>query len=93
MNNLEFSTMLFHRPSRQSAVRREGSVRSWNRLCPGCWFSRTPARLQTALIWAGQNRAELRTMGLRGPSRYNSTHEAMHQKRHKLLHEVLGKGK
>ncbi len=50
--------------------------------------------LADALIWAGQNRAELRTMGLRGLSSVrDSTHEAMHQKRHKLLREVLGKGK
>jgi len=48
--------------------------------------------LADALIWAGQNRAELRAMGLRGlASVRDSTHQAMHQKRHELLRDALGK--
>jgi glycosyltransferase involved in cell wall biosynthesis len=48
--------------------------------------------LAQALIWAGENRAELRSMGLRGlMSVRDSTHQAMHQKRHEMLREVLGK--
>ena len=48
--------------------------------------------LAQALIWAGRNRAELRTMGLLGlASVRHSTHQAMHQKRHAILREALGK--
>ena len=48
--------------------------------------------LAEALIWAGQNRAELRAMGLRGlASVRDSTHQAMHQKRHELLRDALDK--
>jgi glycosyltransferase involved in cell wall biosynthesis len=42
--------------------------------------------LTEALVWGGQNRAELRAMGLRGlASVRHSTHQAMHQKRHAIL--------
>jgi glycosyltransferase involved in cell wall biosynthesis len=42
--------------------------------------------LAQALVWASQNRAELRAMGLRGlASVRQSTHQAMHQKRHAIL--------
>jgi glycosyltransferase involved in cell wall biosynthesis len=48
--------------------------------------------LAQALIWAGQNRAELRAMGLRGlASVRGSTHKAMHRKRYEMLREALGK--
>ena len=48
--------------------------------------------LAEALVWAGQNRAELRAMGLRGlASVRDSTHQAMHQKRHELLRDALDK--
>jgi glycosyltransferase involved in cell wall biosynthesis len=48
--------------------------------------------LAQAMIWAGQNRAELRAMGLRAlESVRGSTHLAMHQKRHGILLEALGK--
>ena len=47
--------------------------------------------LAHALIWASDNRTVLRTMGLRGlASVRDSTHRAMHQKRHEMLREVLG---
>jgi glycosyltransferase involved in cell wall biosynthesis len=49
-------------------------------------------RLAESFIWAGRNRAELREMGLRGlASVRHSTHKAMHQKRHEILREVVGK--
>jgi glycosyltransferase involved in cell wall biosynthesis len=42
--------------------------------------------LAQALIWSGHNRDELRAMGLRGlQSVRDSTHQAMHQKRHAIL--------
>jgi glycosyltransferase involved in cell wall biosynthesis len=48
--------------------------------------------LAEALIWAGQSRAELRAMGLRAlTSVRDSTHQAMHQKRHELLRDALDK--
>jgi glycosyltransferase involved in cell wall biosynthesis len=48
--------------------------------------------LTESILWAGRNRSELRQMGLRGlASVRNSTHLAMHQNRHKLLLEALGK--
>jgi glycosyltransferase involved in cell wall biosynthesis len=53
----------------------------------GRLFPRNDAgALAQALVWAGQNRAELRAMGLRGlASVRHSTHQAMHQKRHAIL--------
>jgi glycosyltransferase involved in cell wall biosynthesis len=47
--------------------------------------------LADALCWAGQNRPELRLMGLRGLASVNGlTHRAMHQNRHRILLEALG---
>ena len=47
--------------------------------------------LAESILWAARNRAELREMGLHGlASVRNTTHQAMHQNRHKLLHEALG---
>jgi glycosyltransferase involved in cell wall biosynthesis len=47
--------------------------------------------LADALIWAGENRVELRAMGLRGlESVRRSTHRAMHRKRHAILRDMLG---
>ena len=49
-------------------------------------------RLVESLLWAGQNRAELREMGLRGlASVRHLTHKAMHEKRHEILREVIDK--
>jgi glycosyltransferase involved in cell wall biosynthesis len=48
--------------------------------------------LTESILWAGRNRSELRQMGLRGlASVRNSTHLAMHQNRHRLLLDALGK--
>ena len=48
-------------------------------------------RLAESFIWAGQNRAELTEMGLRGlRSVRHSTHKAMHRNRHELLLRALG---
>jgi glycosyltransferase involved in cell wall biosynthesis len=48
--------------------------------------------LAESIIWAGQNRAELRAMGLRGLASVRGlTHQAMHQKRHVILRELLDK--
>jgi glycosyltransferase involved in cell wall biosynthesis len=48
--------------------------------------------LTESILWAARSRSELREMGLRGlASVRNSTHEAMHQNRHILLLEALGK--
>jgi hypothetical protein len=47
--------------------------------------------LAESFLWAARNRAELREMGLRGlASVRNTTHQAMHHNRHKLLREALG---
>jgi glycosyltransferase involved in cell wall biosynthesis len=49
-------------------------------------------RLVESLLWAGQNRAELREMGLRGLAGVRHlTHKAMHEKRHEILREVIDK--
>ena len=46
--------------------------------------------LTESIIWAGRNRPALREMGLRGlASVRDSTHQAMHRNRHKLLREAL----
>jgi glycosyltransferase involved in cell wall biosynthesis len=48
--------------------------------------------LTESLLWAARNRSELREMGLRGlASVRGATHQAMHQNRHKVLVEALGK--
>jgi glycosyltransferase involved in cell wall biosynthesis len=47
-------------------------------------------RLAESLIWAGQNRAELREMGLRGLANVRHlTHRAMHRNRHEILLQLL----
>jgi glycosyltransferase involved in cell wall biosynthesis len=48
------------------------------------------AALAESIIWAGQNRAELREMGLRGLASVRpKTHQAMHRNRYKILREAL----
>jgi glycosyltransferase involved in cell wall biosynthesis len=47
--------------------------------------------LAEALIWAGENRKDLRAMGLRGPIKMRSfTHRSMHRNRCEILHQALG---
>ena len=48
------------------------------------------ASLAASLIWAGQNRLELREMGLRGLAgmRRLGTHKSMHQNRHEILNAL-----
>jgi glycosyltransferase involved in cell wall biosynthesis len=46
--------------------------------------------LAASIVWAGQNRAELRGMGLRGlASVRRSTHKEMHRNRHEILLRAL----
>ena len=46
--------------------------------------------LAGSIVWAGQNRPQLREMGLRGLASVRGlTHLGMHQKRHRILREVF----
>jgi glycosyltransferase involved in cell wall biosynthesis len=49
--------------------------------------------LAESITWAGRNRPELQAMGLRGlASVRDSTHQAMHRRRHDIFRELLASG-